>query len=110
MAQQLLADAVQRRVLQILTEDQQPYTRGHLIIRLQENRPPNEVWPREIQNIGENDLDQYLEPLQNQIVRYRNDEERQPGNPYWYALRQPNEPNDTFNQPYRRNANNQFYI
>ena len=110
MDQQSVADAVRRRVLEILTEDPQPYSRGELIIRLQEDRPPNEVWPREMRNIGENDLDQYLEPFQNRIVRYRNDEGRQPGNPYWYALRQPGQPNDTFNQSYRKNANDEFYI
>ena len=57
-----------------------------------------------------NDLDQYLEPFQDRIIRYRNDEGRQPGNPYWYALRQPGQPNDTFNQSYRKNANDEFYI
>lgn len=110
MTNQDLMDAVQRRVIAILTEDPQPYTRGDLIIRLCENRPPNEQWPVEIENVGENDLDQLLRPRQGEIVRFRDAENIRPGNPYLYTLRRQEDPVDTFDRNYRRDANGQLHI
>lgn len=109
MANQALMDAVQRRVLAILAEDQHSYTRGDLIIRLRENHPPNEQWPVEMENVGENDLDQFLQPRQNEIVRFRDAVNTRVGNPFLYTLRRPEDPVDTFDHIYRRDADGQLH-
>lgn len=110
MAEQQVGEAVRGAVSTFLRQSQLPSTRGHLITVLHSDHPPNEQQPAGLRDVQENDLDGFLAPLQNQIVRFRNDVGTLPGNPFWYAVRQPQEPADTFDQVYHRNANGVLYL